>query len=706
MAGVKARLMLVLPALAWGLGSPWLAGQDVLDPLLLTASRTLEPRSEATHTVSWIDEAQIEDNLRRTVPDALQLVPGVLVQKTAHGHGSPFIRGFTGRQNLLLVDGVRVNNSTFRSGPVQYWNTVDVLAVDRLELVKSHGSVLYGSDAVGGTLNVFTKDSGFSDAPDGEFFSHGSGYYEFRSNGDASHIGRVDTALGVGGRWGLAVGASAKDFGDIEDSAVGLMDNTGYTEQDLDLRFEAVLGPDNTLTLAHHRVDQDDIWRWHRTIYNPGWEHGGHVAAPGTYRSNIYDQERTLSYLRFERDDPRDDAAVRQLSAVMSWQTSSDSEFQDRKATDRRLQNADVDTLGIDVDLESPLGPGELVYGADYYRDEVDSEGLRDKGAGMVADPSFRPVADDSSYDLLGVFAQYQWHATETLRIDGGARYTWAKAHLGSNWDPATKTDVSDSRSWDETVFSLRAIQDLGETWAVYGGASQAFRAPNLTDLSGNLTSRSGVEAAGSADVDPENFITYELGARRTAEDNYLNFAVFYTDIDDIITSVPVSAGSSSAVTTNGQDGYVWGIEAEAAWRFHPQWTLSGFAAWQEGYTKSPAWLGGPTVEEPLSRALPLTGSLALRWTHPSDQYWVEGRLLASAEADRLSAADVADNQRIPSGGTPAYTVLMLHAGWRPCDHFELTLGLENVTDEDYRIHGSGQNEAGLNAIVGAKAVW
>ncbi len=704
---MNRRLILaVLPAAACGLAAPSLAAQDLLDPLFVTASRSLEPRSDAAYTVATVDEEQIGQNTRRTLPDALELVPGVLVQKTANGHGSPYIRGFTGRQNLLLVDGVRLNNSTFRSGPVQYWNTIDVLALDRFELVKSHGSVLYGSDAAGGTLNAFTRPTGFRDQPGGEFFSHGSGYYEFRSNGEGSHIGRLEATLGVGERWGLALGVSAKDFGDIEDQAVGRMRHTGYPEQDLDLRFDVALGPDGTLTLAHHRLDQDDIWRWHRTIHNPGWEHDGHVAAPGSYRSNIYDQERTLSYLRYEHHNPRQDAAVRRVAAVVSWQTASDSEFQDRKATDRRLQNADVDTLGIDVELESPLGPGDLVCGADYYHDAVDSEGFRDRGAGMAPDPSFRPVADDAEYDLLGVFAQYQWRATEALRVDVGARHTWAEAELGRNWDPATKADVSERRSWDETVFSLRAIQDLDEEWAVYGGVSQAFRAPNLSDLSGNLTSRSGIEAAGSADVEPENFITCELGVRRTAEDACLNLAVFHTDIDDIITSVPVSAGSSNSVTTNGQDGYVWGIEAEAAWRFHPQWTLSGFAAWQEGYTRTPAWLGGPTVEEPLSRTLPLTGSLALRWTHPSDRFWIEGRLLAAAEADRLSASDVADNQRIPSGGTPAYTVAMLHAGWRPCDHFELTLGLENVTDEDYRHHGSGQNEPGFGAVLGAKAIW
>lgn len=155
--------------------------QDLLDPLVTTASRIEEQESDSPYTVEEITERFIEQNTRRTLPDALQFTPGVLVQKTANGHGSPYVRGFTGRQNLLMIDGVRVNNSAWRSGPVQYWNTIDPYSIDHIELVKSQGSVLYGSDAIGGTANVFTKSSNFQDQTDGAFFTHGAAYYEYRS---------------------------------------------------------------------------------------------------------------------------------------------------------------------------------------------------------------------------------------------------------------------------------------------------------------------------------------------------------------------------------------------------------------------------------------------------------------------------------------------------------------------------------------------
>jgi hemoglobin/transferrin/lactoferrin receptor protein len=148
-------------------------------------------------------------------------------------------------------------------------------------------------------------------------------------------------------------------------------------------------------------------------------------------------------------------------------------------------------------------------------------------------------------------------------------------------------------------------------------------------------------------------------------------------------------------------------VELEGAWEFHPQWTVSGFAAWQDGRTESPEFLGGPVEDKPMSRLLPLTGSVALRWTAPSTKFWLEGRLLAAATEDRITAADqAADSQRIPTDGTPGYLVASLRAGWQATEHLDLTCGIENLTDQDYRNHGSGQNEAGLTGVFGARFTW
>lgn len=686
-----------------------LVAQDFLDPLVVTATRSGLSADEVPYSLSVLDSDYLSENTRRTLPDALQYTPGVLVQKTAHGHGSPFIRGFTGRQNLLMVDGVRINNSTFRGGPVQYWNTIDALSIDRIELVRSQGSVLYGSDAIGGTVNAFTKSSDFHSRPEGQAYQGGSTYYEYRSNGQGSHIGRLETEAGVGGKFGIWFGLSLKEFGDIEDSSVGLMRGTGYPEQDLDFRFDYAVTPDSTLTLAHQYVNQDDVSRWHRTLNNPGWNHSGHIAAPGAWNANDYDQERSLTYLRYVGSADRANAPITSWSATLSYQDIADSEFQNRLplgGSSIRRSHIDVRTLGFDLTLESEVGSGHLVYGFDYYHDAVSSSGSRNNPAGTNFQESL-PVADDSNYDLLGAFGHYQWSPNERLDVSAGLRYTYARAELGRFTDNAGTPRADESQSWDSVVGSVRGLYRIDDAWSLFGGVSQAFRAPNLDDLSGNLTSLAGTTVIGSTKVTPEEFLTYELGLRRSSEKFSLQTAVFYTDVRDVITSVQVPAPGTTSITTNGGDGYVYGIELEGVWRFHPQWMLSGFVSWQEGRSETRSFIGGPTEERPMTRQLPVTGSLALRWTSESEKYWIEGRLLAADREDRITAADqAADNQRIPTGGTPGYIVTSVRAGWQVNDRLHLTAAVENLLDDDYRNHGSGQNEPGLNAIFGAKVIF
>jgi len=689
-------------------GIHFLTAQELLNPLVITATRTAQLEKNVPYTTHLLSADFLQNHSVRTLPEAFQYVPGVLMQKTTHGHGSPIIRGFTGRQNLLLVDGVRANNSTFRGGPVQYWNTFDPLAIDHIEIIKSQGSVLYGSDAIGGTVNHFTKSSRFRDEPAGQAYVGGSAFYEYRSNGQGSHIGRLETQTGVGGKFGVLLGFSAKDYGDIESNAIGRMKNTGYPEQDFDFRFDWAVAPDSTVTVVSNYVNQDDISRWHRTLDNPGWTHGNHVTAPGKWTANTYDQERSMSYLRYATENPQAGAAIRRWSATVSFQSTADSEFQNRfpevAASNTgvlRQTHIDVDTTGIDLSLESPIGPGMLTYGFDFYHDEVDSSGDRSRlnGSGRTEN---LPIADDSTYDLFGLYAQYAFKPVENFELTAGSRYTYAEASLGR-----FAGGKNESRDWDDVVNSLRGIYFLTDAWTLYGGASQAFRAPNLDDLSGNLASRSGVSVGGNTDLNPENYITYEIGSRYDRETTSLNAAIFYTDVDDLITSTRASPTSSNLIAVNGGKGYVYGIELEGAWRFHPQWTLSGFAAWQKGKTESPVHIGGPDLKKPNTRQLPLSGSVALRWNDATSKFWVEARLLAATEEDRIGPADQAlDDQRIPTGGTPGYISASLRAGWRVNENLDLTCAIENLTDEDYRIHGSGQNETGFGATCGIRLNW
>ena len=661
---------------------------EELGETTVTASRTEQPLFETPASVSVLDDRDILQRALRTVPEALRYNAGVLIQKTTHGHGSPYIRGFTGRQNLLLVDGVRVNNSTYRSGPIQYWNTLDGNAVGRLELVRGPNSVLYGSDALGGTLNVLSKGTGFEDEV-GKFY-RGSLYYRFETN-SSSHVARLEQRFGVGRKWGALIGITAKDFGDIRDSNLGVMKHTGYGEEGVDFKFEYMLNDATRLTLAHQYVNQDDIWRWHSTKFNRGWIHGAHVATAGSLNYRIYDQERSLSYLKLESDS--DVKLLERWQTTFSYQHSQDSEKRDG-----RFADAGVDTYGFAFQANSELEHGDLVWGLDYYHDEVDS---------TASSARRRPVADDSSYDTVGVFAQYDWHATEALTVSGGLRGSYFHARWGKVFNRTIGLDESGSGNWSNLSANLRASYAVSDATRVYGAISQGFRAPNLDDLTGSQVANSSDEVVGSSSVNPEKVVNLELGVKHDDGDVSLTAAAFYTFITDPITRVKDTTVIPNLLRiTNGEDGYIYGVEIEGVWYFADHWKLSSNLSWQDGKQKAQSTVGGPITEDTIRRLAPLSGSVSLKWTHPNERFWVEGSILGAATQNNLSAKAAGDRQRIPSGGTPGYLIASLRGGYELTENVTLTLALENLTDEDYRVHASGVNETGFNALMGVKVTW
>ncbi|MGD2064806.1 MAG: TonB-dependent receptor, partial [Nitrospirota bacterium] len=123
--------------------------------------------------------------------------------------------------------------------------------------------------------------------------------------------------------------------------------------------------------------------------------------------------------------------------------------------------------------------------------------------------------------------------------------------------------------------------------------------------------------------------------------------------------------------------------------------------AWLEGEVDTYVTSDAPAVRAPLSRLMPPTSTLGLRWAPEARPGWLEGEVRVAGEADRLSPGDESDTQRIPPGGTPGYVVVTVRGGLEIGDGLTLSAAVENITDEDYRIHGSGQNESGTNFVIG-----
>lgn len=669
-----------------------LEGVPRVSETVVTASRRETSELEAPWSVAEVDARRILEQAYRSTPQTLRDVPGVMVQETSYGQGSPYIRGFTGFRTVLLVNGVRLNHSAMREGPNQYWSTLDPFSVARYELVMGPASVAWGSDAIGGVLQAFSKGPFDLGDPGGRPFA-GELYYRY-ATADTSHVAHLDLVGRLAEGTGLYVGVSGKDFGDVRaGEPTGEQPNTGYDEWDASLKLEHYVADDQRLVLGYQRVAQNDVPRTHSTVFAVPFE----GTSVGSDLRRDLSQDRELVYLQLHGEDLG--GAIERYRAGVSWQRQDEVRNRVRGSLARERQGFDLDTLGLTFDATTERTElGRITFGADWYHDEVDSF--------SSTNPVQGPVADDASYDLVGAFVQSELDLAERVAMTVGGRFEHAAADADAVLDPLTSTRTSLEDDWSSVVGSVRFLYRLVEdSLHAFAGVSQGFRAPNLSDLTRFDTARSNEFEIPAPGLDPEHFVQFEVGLKQRGERFSGEVALFYTDIEDQIVRVPTGnvngVGEFEITKRNAGDGYVYGVELQASLAVDEAWELFGSVAYQEGEVDTFPTSAPVEEREPLDRLMPLTGRLGLRWSDEEDRGYVESSLDLTADADRLSTRDQADTQRIPPGGTPGYAVLDLRGGWRLSEAVRLEVALENVFDEDYRIHGSGSNQPGRNLILG-----
>ncbi len=665
--------------------------------IVITPNRSESDALTTPVSVEVVSEQRLRERAYRTLPQALRDMPGVMIQKTGPGQGSPYIRGFTGFQNLVLIDGIRLNNSVFRAGPNQYTSTIDPFTVDRIELVKGPSAVLWGSDAVGGTVNVLTRDpyawdDGFGGALELRFADQAN-YLIGRAEG--SWTNREDT--------GVLFGYTGRDFGDLHGgSDVGLQPNTAYDEHSLDLKVEHWIDGDTRLVLGVQNVNQKDVPRTHSTVFGTTW----HGLSTGSDLVRDLTQQRTLTYAQLHADV--DWGWADQSTTSVSWHRQSEDRFRRRSSMAEETQGFDVGTLGLFQHFNKETSGGSRwTWGADVYHDTVDS--YLDRGAAQTAADDIQgPVGDDATYTLMGLFVQDVVPISERLSMTFGARWSYADANADSVRDPVTDMQIAVDDSWSSATGSARFAYELEkDRRTLFGGISQGFRAPNLSDVTRFDTARSNEFEIPALGLDEERFLAFELGVRERTARMSAQAAAFYTQIEDGIVRVPTGnvngAGDAEITKANVGDGYALGVELSADYLVADAWTVFGSFTWMDGKQDTYPTAAPVAVSEPLDRLMPIHLFAGTRFEPQDDDYWIELSARHMDDADDLSTRDRNDVSRIPPGGTPNFTTLDLRGGYDFGDGLLATFGLENLTDEDYRIHGSGVNAAGRNLVFGLR---
>lgn len=662
---------------------------EKLEEIVVSATRSNSKLLQLPYAAHVIDQRQLEVSQNRNLIEALATSPGVSIQKTANGQGSPFIRGFTGYRTLALVDGVRYNNSVYRDGPNEYFALIDSAAIVRIELLNGPASTLYGSDAIGGSLNLKTQASNYQGESGG--YVHAQQQLRY-SSAEQSIVSRSQLDLGLGDSWGLLAGYSHKDFGRVKAAELGELPTTDYQEQAFDVRLDKTINTQWQLTALHQNLKQDDVWRSHSTIYSR--EFAGSTI--GSDLARLKDQQRQLSYVKLQGQDLA--GPINRVSATLSRQHWREDGHRVKASGDSIKEYFDSTMWGLDLQLESDSDSLQWTYGLDIYQDQVDS-GRQDFNGTIITTRIQGPVGDDARFIQAGLYLQTVVQLQQDLALTLGSRYSLVNIDIGQFAAPDTGAATHYSDDWNNLSSSARLKYQATPEHQLWLGLSQSFRAPNVADISRFGKSRSNELEVAALGLKPEQFLSYEFGWRWHHQGWKLNANAFYTGIQDYISSTPTGNTQQGLVEVSKQNsgkGFMRGLELSAQYQINHQWQWQLNYSWARG--KQELANGDKAY---FSRTMPDSYNSQLQWQSNNHHYSASVLLSHRPKATRLSPGDQADVERIPPGGTPAYTLLSLHTAWQLQAELELYANANNLLEEAYRSHGSGTNEPGRGITIG-----
>lgn len=689
----------------------------------------LRPQPEnVDRAASVVTRRQMQERLPRSAPDALRYEPGVYVQQTAHAQASPYVRGLTGQQTVLMFDGIRLNTSTFRQGPNQYFFTVNSRTIQKLEVIRGAASTEYGSDAMGGALLTTPIEPTFGN----KWEVHPRAMWTSRT-ADGELGGRAQLDVSWNDRVGIIGGAGYRDIGQLKTAgpvispATGLpakspaleddgqtQRGTGFREFTSDARLVAKLSPKWSLTAGYYDYRQKDA---PRTDLCP--PDGGQPDTCLTY----LDQFRTLSYLAAKLEDGAD--AWESLRWTVSYQRQHEvrSDFNAKTGpiegggTDNRGRD-DVHTLGTALRIATrrwQIGPRlrlGLDYGADAYYDIIDSAAwqLLTNLDPVIVDQSARgQYTDDARYLTSGAWLQLEARITQYVGVHGGGRFAAVVARSES--EPESGTSAV-SKEWVTGVANAGLTGYVLPWLSLHGNYDQGFRAPNLDDLTSRQVTGQGGQFENPA-LEPERAHTLEGGVKIRHPWVEVSAFTFHTWLIDAITrAVRTPEDCPPDACDNLQYVYqldnaegvsiLYGVDGAIRLFFPHGIGLSTTVAYTfgEGPNPNPRRENEVSYEArlPLSRVPPLNGTVELGWRHDSG-IWLGSALRWATAQTRLARSDTTD-VRIPAGGTPGFAVLDFRAGYRWDPHMLVGLVFENVTNAAYRYHGSSVNGAARSLSV------
>ncbi|NNK74900.1 MAG: TonB-dependent receptor, partial [Maribacter sp.] len=704
--------------------------REQLDEVVMSISKWEQQKKDIPHKIVSLGARTIAFANPQTSADLLQNSGKVFVQKSQLGGGSPMIRGFATNRLLLTVDGVRMNNAIFRGGNIQNVISIDPYSIKNTEVIFGPGSVIYGSDAIGGVMNFYTKNAMLSNT-DSLLFS-GNANYRFATANKENTV-HFDFTLGKE-KWAYLTSVSLNSFDDLLMGSKGpdtyLRKNYVTTTNGVDalvpnanVQKQVATGYDQVNLMQKITHKPNNIWdlnvglfysatsdypRYDRLIRpsedgtglrSAEWYYGpqkwfmGNVQVNKKGKGKFYDGLKiTTAYQYFE-------------------ESRNSRDFQNPILYSSKEM---VNALTTNIDFENKkIGDLRLYYGAEYVYNYVNSDGSQNNILTNTRTDAASRYPDGSSWQTVAGYLNGEYKAKPNFTLLSGMRYShvWIDAEFDKTFYPFP---------FDNANLSTGALTgSLGFSWfpranlQITFNGSTGFRSPNIDDVGKVFDSEPGSVVVPNPNLEPEYAYNVELGVRKNFKDKVVfKGAAFYTYLVDALVRRDYLFNGEEQIEYNGTLSNVQAMQNAAnAYVYGFEFGLEAFLSENLSVVSNLTLTDG--IEEdsdgndtPARHVAPTFGDFHVIWRNQNFKTDVflnyNGEIpygnLATSERNK-SYLYAIDANGLPY--SPSWYTLNFRSQYNLTNMLKISLGLENITDQLYRSYSSGIAAPGTNLILG-----
>jgi hemoglobin/transferrin/lactoferrin receptor protein len=701
-----------------------------LDQVVVSATRWNQSKREIPAKITSISARDVALQNPQTAADLLGGSGEVFIQKSQQGGGSPMIRGFSTNRVLLTVDGIRMNTAIFRSGNLQNAISLDPFSIENTEVFFGPGSVIYGSDAIGGVMNFQTLTPQFT-LTDKPLVSGKAAARTASANREQT--GHFDFNAGWE-KWAFVTSFSHNDFGDLRMGANGPDEYLRplYVQRQNDT--DVVIANDEPLVQRPTAYSQINMMQKLRFKPNEKWDFNY-----GFHYSTTTDYSRYDRHVRYRNGLPRSaewyygpqkwmmnnlniahtgstglfDQMTLRLAYQFFEESRVDRDFND---PERRRRLEKVKAYSANLDFLKGVGDRQkLFYGLEWVYNDVNSSGTdEDISTGnVIPGPARYPQAGWASY---AAYLTWQYKISDKFLVQAGARYN--RFALNATFDttffpfPYTKADLNKGA----LTGSMGFVYDPTASWSLSANVSTGFRSPNVDDVGKVFDSEPGAVMVPNPNLNAEYAYNAEFDiAKVFGKSVKIDVTGFYTVLKNALVRRNFTLNGQDSILYDGELSQVlaiqnaaratiYGLQANIEIKFPGGFGITSRFNYQQGEEELD---DGST--SPLRHAAPWFGVTSMTYNaYPFTMSFytmyngeVSYKNLPQEERgkDYIYAIDADGNPY-----SPAWYTLNFKAMYQFTDHLSLSGGVENLADKRYRPYSSGIVAPGRNFILSLRA--